>query len=386
MPCLYNFSTLNSPKMSLEIREITTKTDIKKFVNLQFELYKNNKFWVPPIKTDELKYINPEHNPAFKSSDAKFYLALKNGKAVGRIGAVVSQRYNQKVGKKYVRFTKPEFIDDYEISQALIAEVEKFGKKRGMTTIHGPLGFTNLDNQGLLIDGFTELQSIGSVYHLPYYKTHFEKLGFKKENDWIEFELKLTDTAINKANRGAKIITKRYGYEILHFSTAKEVKQYAPKVFEIINEAFETLPYVVPFENELKNYYINKYFSILNPRYVKIVKKDNELVGFQLAIPSMSKAMQRAKGHLFPFGIFHLLKANKHNNLADLMLTGVRKKHQKSGVAVILFSEIQNALSKDGIYTFETTGVFENNSEVLSNWKSYNSRQHKRRRCYVKSI
>ncbi|MBN2891286.1 MAG: hypothetical protein JXL97_05420 [Bacteroidales bacterium] len=372
--------------MSIEIKEVITKADMKKFVDLQFELYKGNKFWAPPLKKGEIKYLDPNLNPAFGYADAKFYLAYKDGKVVGRIGAIVNHKYNEKVGKKFVRFTKPEFTDDAEVVDALIKKVEDFGKEKGMEEIHGPLGFSNLDTQGLLTEGFEELQSVASVYHLPYYKDHFDRLGFEKENDWVEFTMTLTEDVLSKASRGSAMIQKRYGFEVMHFNNTKEMKQYAPLVFEIINEAFEVLPYTTPFDTKLKQYYIDKYFDILNPKYVKALKKDEELIGFQIAVPSMSKAMQKANGKLTIGGILALMKARKHNDTADLFLTGVVKKHQNSGAAVVLFSEIQNALHRDGIDTLETTGIFESNNEVIANWKNYQHVLNKRRRCYVKKM
>ncbi len=372
--------------MSVLIKEVNNKSDRKKFVNFQYQLYKGNKNFVPPLKGGELHYLDPKYNAAYKFCDAKFFIAERNGKVVGRIGAVVNHVYNKKSGKKYVRITKPEFIDDTEVFDALIAKVEEFGKAKGMELIHGPLGFTNLDTQGLLVEGFEELQSVASVYHLPYYKKHFERLNFQKENDWVEFRLKLTETPLKKANRGAALVKRRYGVETKNFSSTKEMKEFAPKVFEIINEAFSVLPYVIPFDEETEKYYVEKYFDIINPKYVKAVTKDGEIIGFVIAVPSMSKAMQKANGHLFPFGIFPLMKARKKNDTADLFLTGVTKKFQSSGIAVVLFAEMQNALFADGIKEFETTGVFETNQEVIANWKNYEHKQHKRRRCYVKNL
>lgn len=372
--------------MSIEIKEVITKADMKKFVNLQFTLYKGNKFWAPPLKKGELKYLDPQQNPSFKFADAKFYLAYKDGKVVGRIGSVINHDYNKKTNSKMVRFTKPEFIDDQEVFDALMNKVIEDGKAKGMDTIHGPLGFSNLDTQGLLIEGFDKLQSVASVYHLPYYKDYFEKMGFEKENDWVEFNLTLEEEVLKKAARGAALIKRRYGFETLDFTSNKELFEYAPAVFEILNEAFADLPYVVPLKKELAEYYTKKYFDILNPKFVKIVKKDDEVVGFIIAVPSMSKAMQKANGSLFPFGIFPLMKARKTNDVADLFLTGVKKKHHNAGVAVVLFSAMQNAIYENGIHNFETTGVFESNMAVISNWKSYKHVQHKRRRCYVKSL
>jgi len=357
--------------MSLTIREVITQKDRKKFVDLQFNLYKGNEYWVPSLKMGELKYLDPNYNPSYKFCDSKFFIAEKDGKVVGRIGAVINHIYNEKAGKKYVRITKPEFIDDAEVFDALIAKVEEFGKEKGMELIHGPLGFTNLDNQGLLVEGFDKLQSVASVYHLPYYKDHFDRLKFEKENDWVEFRLTLTDKVMKKADRGSAMIQKRYGFEVKNFSSTKEMKVHAPKVFEIINEAFAQLPYVIPFNKETEQFYIDKYFDVINPKYVKAVTKDGEIVGFVIAVPSMSKAMQKANGKLFPFGILPLMKARKTNDTADLFLTGVDGKHQNAGVAVVLFSEMQNALYSDGMAEFETTGVFETNQEVIANWKNY---------------
>lgn len=372
--------------MTIKIEEVVTKTDMKKFVNLQFELYKGNKFWTPPIKKEEIEYLNPQQNPLLKFADAKFYLAYKNNKVVGRIGAVVSHIYNKKINKKMVRFTKPEFIDDQEVFDALMNKVIDYGKEKGMDRIHGPLGFSNIDKQGLLIEGFEEIQSVASVYHLPYYKKYIEKMGFVKENDWVEFNITLEEDILKKANRGATLIKRRYGFETIDFTTTKKLFEYAPAVFEVLNEAFADLPYVVEFDTEIVKYYTKKYFDILNPKYVKIVKKDDEVIGFIIAVPSMSKAMQKASGNLFPFGIFSLIKARKKNDVAELFLIGVKKKYLNAGVGVILFSALQNTIYENGINTIETTGIFETNMAVITAWKNYKHIQHKRRRCYVKSL
>ncbi len=370
----------------IEIKEVKTSKDRKKFVDLQFELYKGNKYWVPPIKKDEIKALT-EDNPALGFCDAKFFLAYdENGKVVGRVGAIINHNYNKKTGKKYVRIYKPEFYDNPEIFDALIKAVEDYGKQHGMEWIHGPLGFTNLDTQGLLVEGFEYLQSIASVYHLPYYKEHFERLGFEKENDWIEFRLTLTEEPIKRGIRGVPILKKRYGFDVLSFKSSKELAKYVDEVFDILNDAFSDLPYVSPFDEKTSEFYKNKYFSILNPEFVKIVVKGDELVGFIIALPSLSKAMQKANGRLFPFGFIHILRALKHPTEVDLLLTGVKKKYHKSGAAVILWAELQNFLWQRGIYYMETTGIFETNYNVIANWKNFEHIQHKRRRCYVKRI
>ncbi len=372
--------------MSIELREVKDKKGAKKFVDLQFEIYKNNNFWVPPIKKDEIKALLPESNPAYKFCDAKFWIAYRDGKAVGRIGAIVNHQYNQKVDKKYGRVNRIEFIDDAEVFDALIDKAESWIKEQGMELVHGPLGFSNLDTQGLQVEGFDRLQVIASVYHHEYYMRHFERKGYEKENDWVEFRLKLSEQAVNKGSRGAAIISKRFGFELVEIPGKKELKQYSHRIFEILNEAFVELPYVAELNDDMIEDYTKKYFEILDPYFITLVKKEEEIIGFFIGLPNLSEAMQKAKGKLFPFGFTHVMKALKKPKVIDMMLTGVLPEHQSSGVAVILVGELQRRMLERGIDTLETTGVFETNHNVISNWKNYDGDQYKRRRCYVKSI
>ena len=371
--------------MSIIIKEVITKRDIKQFVNFQFELYKDSIYWVPPVKASEIKSLMPE-NPALDFCDARFFLAYKDRKCVGRIGAIINKSYNQKTGQKFGRINRIEFVDDNEVSEKLISTAIEWFKEQKMEYIHGPLGFTNLDTQGLLIEGFDYIPSIASVYHLPYYKDHFEKSGFEKENDWIEFRLTITEAPLNKAKRGAEIVKKRSGVKVVSFSSRSELKQYSKRVFEILNDAFQFLPYVSTLNEKMIKLYSDKYFNILNPKFIKVVVKDNEPVGFFVGLPSLSEAMQKAKGSLYPFGFIHVLKALKKPKVIDMLLTGVLQDYQNAGIAVILISELQEEMIKAGITTLETTGIFETNQNVITNWKNYEHIQHKRRRCYVKKI
>ncbi len=374
--------------MSVEIREVTTKKDLKAFVNLPYKLYKGNKNWVPPIKKDEYHFLDPNHNPALKKFKNKFFIALKDGKVVGRVGAAINHLYNEKTGKKYVRIIKPEFIDDPEVFDALIKALEDFGRENGMELIHGPLGFTNLDQQGLLIEGFDRLQPVASVQHLPYYKDHFERLGFEKEEDWIEMRITITEEEIKRGERLLPMIMKRFGLNLVEITDMKAAKEkYVNILFDILNEAFKDLPYVVPFDDELRDYYVEKYFSVLNPKYIKVIEKDGELAAFSLAMPSLSKALQKANGHLFPFGVFHIMRALKKNDTLELLLTGVRDKYRTLGLGAVVIGWQQDTFWKNGGRYFETTGMLESNKAVLANWKQYKVKeQHRRRRCYVKKI
>ncbi|HAW53294.1 MAG TPA: hypothetical protein DCX54_13355 [Flavobacteriales bacterium] len=372
--------------MSLEIREVVGKSDRKAFVDFQFDLYKKQSLWVPPIKKDELKALSPDTNPAFKFCDVKIWMAVKNGKTVGRVCAIIHDKYNEKTGVRYGRFNRIEFIDDAEVFDLLINTCIHWFLEKGMNKVHGPLGFSNMDTQGLLVEGYDHLPSIASVYHLPYYKEHFDRLGFVKENDWVEFRLTLTEGAVNKADRGAQLIKKRGGFESIQLTSKKELQAYGRRIFDILNKAFAELPYVAELNEEMIDMYAEKYFSMLDLRFITLVKKDGDLVGFFIGLPSLSEAMQKAGGKLFPFGFIHLLKALKKPKVIDMMLTGVLPEYHSSGVAVILIGELQKRMMELGINQMETTGVFETNSNVIANWKNYEHIQHKRRRCYVRDI
>jgi len=370
----------------LEIREVKSEKDIKNFVNFQFDLYKNNKYWVPPIKSDEIKALKPETNPAFEFCDAKFWTAWKDGKCVGRIGAIINYDYNKKIGKKMGRFSRFEFIDDKEVSKTLLETAESWLKEQKMEAVHGPLGFTNFDNQGLLIEGFDYLPSIASVMHFPYYQKHIEDMGYGKEIDWVEFRLKMGKEIPAKATRLANIIKERNNLEVLKFKTKEELKTVMVNVFKLLNEAFAELPYVAPFSENLINYYADKYFKVINPEYVIVIKKEGTIVAFIVGMPSLSKAMQKAKGKLFPFGFIHILNAMKNPEEMDLLLTGVHPDYQKLGLPAILINELQSVIMKHNIKYVETTGMFETNTKGITHWKSYDHIQHKRRRCFVKEF
>ncbi len=372
--------------MSVTLQTIQSKKQKNDFVNLPFEIYKKNAYWVPPLKSDELKSMDAGHNPAMRFCDAEYWIAYQNGKPAGRIAAIINHKYNEKVGKKLGRFSKLEFFDNKEVFVALMDKAIAWMKQKGMKTVHGPLGFTNLDNQGLLIEGFDYLPSVASVYHLPYYQKYLEDYGFEKEIDWLEFRLNIGAKAINKSMRGAKLLKKRFGLEVIRFKKASDVLPHAKALFEVVNDAFASLPFVIPFDKEMVDMYVEKYFKIINPKYVYFVKKGDELAGFFLAVPSLSRAMQKGNGKLFPFGFYHIKKAIKNPEVIDFFLGGVKPEYDREGIAVVLYAEIQNQMLKDGLHIVETTGNFETNRHVIANWKNFDHIQHKRRRCFIKNI
>jgi len=369
----------------IEIKEVISERERKEFVDFQFKLYKNNKFWVPPIKKDELKQLSVETNPAFDFCDAKFWTAWKDKKCVGRIGAVINKDYNKKTGKQMGRFTRFEVIDDKEVTKALFETAENWIKQQGMIGVHGPLGFTNLDNQGLLIEGFDYLPSIASVMHYPYMQKLIEDLGYTKENDWVEFLLKIEEIP-EKALRLVEIIKKRNNLEVIHLKEKSEMKLYLNDIFHLLNRAFDELPYVSAFSDKMIASAAEKYMEVLLPKYIVIIRKDGELVAFIVGLPSLSKAMQKAGGKLFPFGFTHVMKALKNPEVMDLLLTGVDPHYQKMGLPAILISELQRSMIDNGVKYVETTGMFETNLKGATTWKNYDYKQHKRRRCFVKEF
>lgn len=372
--------------MGVLIELVRSKKQKKAFVNLPFEIYKKTPLWVPPIKTDELKALDPELNPASDYCDSEFWLVMKDGKAMGRISAIINHKYNEKTGKKLGRFSRLEFFDDKETFLLLMDAAVAWIKEKGMEFIHGPLGYSNLDTQGMLIEGFDHLPSVASVYHMPYYKQHLDAYGFEKEIDWIEFRLTLGEKATEKAKRGAAIVKKRYGFEVVTFASNKEMLPYVQPIFHVVNNAFEKLHFVTPFNDKMIDSYTQKYFKLINPKFVRVIKKEEEIIAFMIAVPSLSEAMQKANGSLFPFGFYHILNAMKNPQVLDLFLIGTMPEHENSGAAVLLFAEIQEEMQKQGIQFMETTGIFETNHNVISNWKNYDHIQHKRRRCFIKPI
>jgi len=371
----------------VEIKIVKTKNEFLSFVKLPFEIYKDNKFWVPYIINDELKSLNKQTNPAFEDCEAEFWLAYKDNKIVGRIGAIINHNYNEKVGEKIGRFTRLEFFDDIEVSKALINTAEEWLKSHGMTRVLGPLGFNNLESQGLLIEGFDYLAAMGSSYHLPYYRKHVESFGYEKEIDWIEFRFKYDDIP-DKGLRLKDLIEKRFKVKVLDLRTKKELEPYIEKLFNLVNDSFVDLPFVSRFSDKLIKFYSQKYLGIIQPRFLKIiVNEQDDIVGFILSIPSISEAMQKANGKLFPFGFIHILKALKKPKEFELLLAGINPSMQGMGIAALMMTSLQSEFMKHQKPGWvETTGNFETNHKAFENWKNYEFIQHKRKRCYQKSL
>ena len=371
------------------IKEVKTLKELKQFINFEYNLYKNNKYWVPPLFDDEFKTLRKDKNPAFDHCEAVYYTAWKNGKMVGRIAGIIQHNYIKKWGNKYARINWFDFIDDFEVSKTLLNKVESWAKEKGMIAINGPLGFTDLDYEGLLIEGFEELNTMATIYNYPYYIEHYEKLGFKKDADWVEFEIKVPEKIPEKADKLSRIVAERFKLHLFQTKSVKEIldKGYGKQIFEVIEKAYVNLYGVTELTPKQVDYYIKAYFSFINLDFLKLVANEKEeIVGLVIAMPSLNRALQKAKGKLFPFGFIHLLYALKKPKYIDLLLGAILPEYQGKGVDALIMTELTRTYIKDGIISAESNPELEVNEKVQSHWKYFNARQHKRRRAFLKMI
>lgn len=373
--------------MAIEIKEVLTGRDLSKFVSFPYFLYRKNKFWVPPLRSDELHSLRKDKNPAFDFCDARYWLAYRDGTIVGRIAAIINKRYNEKWNQKAIRFGWFDFIDDPAVSSALLAAAERWGKEQGMEFIHGPLGFTDMDGEGMLVEGFEEMSTLGALYNFSYYPKHIEQRGYSKDTDWIEYEVTMHPKIPDKVARLAEIALKRNSLTVLKVSKAKELLPYARDIFHVLNEAYQDLYGFVELSDKQIDMYVKQYFGFIIPEYVPVVLDSRRgVVAFGIAMPSLSKALQRCKGRLFPFGFIHILRALRNNRRVDLYLTAVRPDMQNKGVNAILIHESNKVYVKNKIEKVETNRELEGNTKVQAQWRFFENRQHKRRRCYKKLL
>ena len=374
--------------MNINLSEVSSKKELRKFVNFQFDLYEDNRYWVPPLKKEELFLLDREKNPAFEFCETKYWLAYKENKIVGRIAGIINHKFNEKFNKKIMRFGWIDFVNNKEVSGSLLNAVENWANEKGMNEIHGPLGFTDMDGEGTLIEGFDELSVLGSIYNYDYYPTLIEEEGYSKDIDWVEYEVTMTsDPVPKKISRIAEIALKRNKLHLLQAKKAKELLPYAKEMFYLINKSYQDLYGFVELSDKQIDMYVKQYFGYIKPEYLPIVlNEDNEMVAFGITMPSMSKAFQKAEGKLFPFGFIHILKAMKNNPKLDLYLTAVRPDMQDKGVNAILMNEINKMIIRNGITKVETNRELEDNSKVQAQWRFFENRLHKRRRCYKKEL
>ena len=371
----------------VEIKEVIGKRDLRRFIDFPFGLYKNNPYWVPPLRMDEYNTLHWDRNPAFEHSEARYWMAFKDGREVGRIAGFLVRPYIEKWKNQYLRFGWMDFIDDEEVSRTLLGTVEAWAKELGMTAVNGPMGFTDLDPEGLLIDGFEELGTLATIYNYPYYAAHLEKLGYVKDMDSVEYELPVPEEPNEKVARIAEIVMRRNKLAKLEARNKREVLPYAKELLMLLDEAYAHLYGVVPLTSKQEEAYIKQYFGFIKPEFVPIIlDQDGKMVAFGITMPSLSKALQKSKGRIFPFGFIHLLKALRKNDRADLYLVAIKKEYQGKGVNAIMIHEMNKVYKKLGIRWVESNPELETNRQVQSMWKHYERRQHKHRRFYIKHL
>jgi len=376
--------------MAVKIIEVKSKKQLKKFVKFNIDLYKDCPYHVPGLISDEIMTLSEKKNPAFEFCEAKCFLAYKDDILVGRIAGIINHKANKIWNHNSVRFSFVDFINDNEVSAALFEAVENWGKSKGMNMMQGPLGFTDLDHEGLLVLGFEEVGTMATAYSYPYYADHIEKLGFKKEQDWHEFKIQIPKEIPEKFQRISDIVSKKYGLKVKKFKKTKEIWPYANKIFELWNEAYKPLYEYSELSPKQIEYYVKMYIPMLRLDLVTLILKeeDDSLVGVGITLPSLSKALQKAKGKIFPVGWIHLLKGmyGKSNKVVDLYTVGIAPEYQNKGVNALLFTDLIPIFNKYGFVYAESNPELEINTKVQSQWEAYETEHHKTRRAYIKGL
>ena len=369
------------------IKEAISKKEMKQFVTFPFSLYKNNKYWVPPIIKEELDSFDKTKNPVFNQATAHYFLAYKDTKIVGRVAVIINHTEVEVQKIKKIRFGWFDVINDVAVTKKLLEKVNEIGKANNLEVIEGPIGFSNMDKVGVLTKGYDSLSTMVTWYNHPYYVTHFEKLGYQVEKEFLESIILIKNIAIEKYAKFATILKERSGYKVLNFKSSKEVMPYVDKMFVLFEEAYSKLSSFVPISSAQIAFFKKKYISFINPEYIKfVVDKDGNLLAFAILMPSFAKALQKANGKLFPFGLFHLLKAKKKNDTAVSYLIGIHPKYQNKGVTAIVFEEFYKSVVKNNVEIIRITPQLKNNKEIHRIWKNFQPDYHKERCTFIKSI
>ena len=373
----------------IEVIKVENKKQERDFVMFPFKLYKGCDYWVPPIISEELESMDKEKNPVFQNAEAEFYVAKKDGVAVGRIAAIVNWVEIEEQKKNKLRFGWYDTIDDLEVSKKLLESVVEFGKSRKLEFVDGPVGFSNMDKAGLLIEGYEELNTMITWYHYPYQKEHLKKLGFTKLAEWVEYKIKIfsADDAPEKVKKFSKIIQQRYELKVLNFKSRKEIIPYVDKMFELLNVTYSNLQTYVTIKQYQIDFYKEKFIKYIHPDFIKCcLDKDGNLIAFLITMPSFSRALKKINGKMGLMGYFHLFKAQHFNDRVSLYLIGVDPKFQSKGVTAVIFNELQNTFNKRGIVEVETNPELVENKAIQAFWKNYQSTLHKRRATFTKKL
>ena len=371
----------------IEIRQVAGKADDRLFTRLPFSLYKGEGMWVPPIMLEENHFFDPKHNASLRYAQCRRWLALREGKPVGRVAAILNPRVNEARGERRLRFSHLDFIDDAEVLRALMQAVEGWARELGMEAVMGPYAFTDMDRKGILVEGYDELPTVAGPWNFAYYGTRLEELGYAKLTDWIEYSIAVPEAIPEKMARIAEIVRKKNNLRAVPLTSTRQLKRYADEVFDVLNAAYADIFGFIALTPEEIRMYTDLYFGFIRTEYLALVVDENDrVVAFGISMPSLSRAMQKTKGRVNPFTALTLLRAMRHNDLIDLYLVGVVPEYQKKGVNAMLFEQLIPVYIRNGIKAVETNHELEDNAAVQQQWKFFDRRQHKRRRCYIRNL
>lgn len=371
----------------IKVKQVLNSSDLELFIKFPMELYKGNPYYVPPLINEEKSIWVKEENPALQYSEAAQFLAYKGENIVGRIAVMINHKEEKELGIRKVRFGWLDFIDDIEVSKSLINTAIEYAKSKGISKIEGPMGFTNLDKAGMLTKGFDKLATMIGIYNYDYYPKHMEQLGLVKEKEWVEFEINFPDTLPDKVEKFSNLIAEKYELELVKFKSKKDILPLVEPMFKLLDDTYKHLSTYTPITQEQIKHYKEKYFKFIDKDYIVCIKdKYGSLISFAITMPSYSKALQKAKGKLFPFGWWHLLNAGKKNDRANFYLIGIHPQYQKRGVTAIIFKEIYETFKKKGVKFLETNPELEENASIQALWQDYHPTNHKRRRTYSLEI
>lgn len=373
--------------MDIQVKEVQNLKELRAFIDYPLSLYRDNPYYVPALFLDEYNTLRRDKNPAFEHCEAKYWLAYRQGRIVGRIAGIINRLHIEKWNQPYLRFGWFDFIDDPAVSEALLKAVEAWAVENKLTAVHGPLGFTDLDREGMLVEGFNELGTLATYYNYPYYASHMERLGYAKDIDWMEYEIAVGDKPIETIARAAGIALRRNKLRLAQLKNKQELRSHADELFQLLDDEYQQLYGTVPLNRKQVDAYIKQYFDFVTPDIVPMVFDENDrMVAFGVAVPSLSRALQKARGQLFPFGFIYLLRALKKNDRFDLYLVAVKSEYQGKGVNAILMNKLHEVFIERGVTRVESNPELETNIDVRGFWKFYEHRQHKRRRCFIKHL
>lgn len=373
----------------ITVRQINSKKDFKKFVKFPAWLYKDNPYYVPPFEQDELDLTNPKKNACFEESEGAYFLAEdENGKVVGRIAGIISHAYNQKNNTKRARFSRFECIDNKEVADKLLKAAETWAKEKGMDSIHGPLGFNDLEREGLMVEGFDTMGCYLTSYNMPYYQKFIEDNGYKPDARWVEWRIPVPEKMNERVARVADAVEKRYGFYEKQFKTSGEViDKYGMKFFELLDECYKDIYGTIPFNKKLIEQTIKAFKLIIDKKYVSLIfNKEDELIGFGIGFPSLAKALNKSKGRYLPFGIFRLLKAIKHPKVLELGLIAVKPEYQKQGVTALIIRNMLQRMIDNKITYCDTGCQLEDNIPAIAALDMFDRDLIRRKTCYIKEL